>query len=100
MKLKQETPLKDEEFMQIFWHLASDDWKVRQNASKLLVSLTKNKDKEDGYLEYAFSRLFRGLSSARDSARQGFSVALTMLLAGMPIPIEKAVKLLDQHTQV
>lgn len=93
-------PVKDDSFMQYFWDLASEQLVLRQTAAKSLVECVRSKKNQQEYLDYSISRLFRGLSSPRDCARQGFSVALSVLLTEFPLTVEKAVKLLDEHTQV
>lgn len=90
--------VQDEVFMQFFWDLASEQDETRRIAAKSLVEYAESHDSQ--YVEYALNRLFRGLSSPRDSARLGFSVALSGMLQKMSISVEKAAKMLDEHTQV
>ncbi|KAJ8325707.1 DNA-directed DNA polymerase [Batrachochytrium dendrobatidis] len=49
---------------------------------------------------YGLRRLLRGLSSSRDAARQGFSVALTELLSSLPmLEVSTVLKMLHDCTQ-
>ena len=51
-------------------------------------------------LQYCVERLVRGLGSNRKGARQGFSVALTELLATFPqVTAAQVLALVDQHLQ-
>eukprot|EP01135_Chromosphaera_perkinsii_P001346 Nk52_evm73s164 gene=Nk52_evmTU73s164 len=76
-----------------FWNLASNEQEVRSQAAlSLVVSLqgsqksyeAEEEKHEEGEMcpdiAYALKRLVRGLSSSRDSARQGFCQALCELL--------------------
>ncbi|KAI8990992.1 DNA polymerase phi-domain-containing protein [Mycotypha africana] len=89
--------------LQLYWDLASFDATARQTAAAALIkSLSDFQAKHEESLEatdkvadteekldllcasdvsYAVRRLLRGLSSSRQGARQGFSLALTELLA-------------------
>lgn len=73
----------DEKFRQCFWDLASAKETIRENATKTLLETLKQEQEvssEDPQkLSYALTRLVRGLSSSRDGARQGFSLALTQV---------------------
>ncbi|RUP38411.1 hypothetical protein BC936DRAFT_138399 [Jimgerdemannia flammicorona] len=101
----------------LYWDLASVDPQVRENAANSLITSLANfqnahkmtvKDKWDDLLEwddsekrldalsapdvsYALRRLIRGLPSSRQGARQGFSLALTELLATMDFVTVKLV---------
>lgn len=51
-------------------------------------------------LQYCVERLVRGLGSNRKGARQGFSVALTELLATFPqVTAGQVLALVDRHLQ-
>ncbi|KAG2210865.1 hypothetical protein INT47_000019 [Mucor saturninus] len=107
--------------LQLYWDLASFEPSVRQNAAqsliKTLADFQKNheesldtKDIADteekldllcaSDVSYAVRRLLRGLPSSRQGARQGFSLALTELLAIVDIISTKLVlDLLFQYTE-
>jgi len=68
--------------MELYDELASNDEQRRATAAATLVKKIaeghKSGNAEKGTdLTYALSRLLRGLSSGRESARLGFSIALT-----------------------
>lgn len=68
--------------MDLYDDLASNDEEVRIKAAEALVNKIlqgeKSGNPEKGTdLLYALKRLVKGLSSGRESARLGFSVALT-----------------------
>ncbi|KAG0749780.1 hypothetical protein G6F57_001649 [Rhizopus arrhizus] len=88
--------------LQLYWDLASFDPSVRQRAAHSLIKtlaefqktheetleqidVADTEEKLDALcasdVSYAVRRLIRGLSSSRQGARQGFSLALTELLA-------------------
>eukprot|EP01130_Rhizamoeba_saxonica_P018078 TRINITY_DN8956_c0_g1_i1.p1 TRINITY_DN8956_c0_g1~~TRINITY_DN8956_c0_g1_i1.p1 ORF type:complete len:1106 (-),score=257.60 TRINITY_DN8956_c0_g1_i1:111-3428(-) len=87
----------NQEFLQLFWDLASLDTHQQQHA---LVSLLKSLEFcQDRYVKslseeqtqdpnqnicpeitYTFQRLVKGLSSSRDDARRGYVIALTEVL--------------------
>ncbi|KAF7729634.1 DNA-directed DNA polymerase [Apophysomyces ossiformis] len=108
--------------LQLYWDLASFDPNVRQTAAQSLIrSLAEFQSTHEQTLEnkedvadteekldalcasdvsYAVRRLLRGLPSSRQGARQGFSLALTELLAIMDIVSAKLVlDLLFQYTE-
>lgn len=74
--------------MQVFWDLAELEGPKRIAAATTLIShLTGAQAAEpglNGELEYCLNRLVKGLGSSRLAARQGFSMALTELLAVIP----------------
>lgn len=93
--------------LQLYWDLASIDPKVRESATQKLVqtladfqkaheeSLGEKKPVDtEGALDsqcapdvsYALRRLTRGLSSSRQGARQGFSLALTEVITRVKQP--------------
>jgi chemotaxis protein histidine kinase CheA len=109
--------------LQVFWDLASLDAEERQSATlRLIQMLTERqtdhstdgteqllKDQEQlsrafhADVLYSFNRLLRGLSSSRDGARQGFSLALTELLASFFVPCVSTsllVECLKKHTEI
>eukprot|EP00299_Pterocystis_sp_00344_P015649 c7826_g1_i1.p1 GENE.c7826_g1_i1~~c7826_g1_i1.p1 ORF type:complete len:1219 (-),score=310.28 c7826_g1_i1:21-3677(-) len=73
-----------------FWGLASLDQKQRIRSCRLLISALKKSQESltpgelSGDITYSLRRLVRGLSSSRDGARQGFSMALIELLKEFP----------------
>ncbi|GAA5816212.1 hypothetical protein MFLAVUS_009738 [Mucor flavus] len=107
--------------LQLYWDLASFEPSVRQTAAhsliKTLADFQKNheetlesKDIADteekldllcaSDVSYAVRRLLRGLPSSRQGARQGFSLALTELLAVVDLISAKLVlDLLFQYTE-
>ncbi|ORX80479.1 hypothetical protein BCR32DRAFT_327691 [Anaeromyces robustus] len=111
--------------LQYFWDLASINTEARNKAAVSLIKALyqfqeqyqeDNKDNWDEYLKdtsverletlcspdvlYALKRLIRGLPSSRDSARQGFSVALTELLSMLSfITISDVLALLEKATE-
>ncbi|KAI8879206.1 hypothetical protein K501DRAFT_227075 [Backusella circina FSU 941] len=109
--------------LQLYWDLASYDASVRQSAALSLIrtladfqktheaSLNDNDDtiadteeKLDALcasdVSYAVRRLLRGLPSSRQGARQGFSLALTELLAIVDvISLKVVLDLLFQYTE-
>ncbi|KAJ3352259.1 DNA-directed DNA polymerase, partial [Kappamyces sp. JEL0680] len=105
-----------------YWNLASIEEKVRTEAAFQLVSalqsLQNAHQQEAGLptkvladvedikaasatdVSYALKRLLRGLSSSRDGARQGFSVALTELLTLIPmLPTALVLELLHDISE-
>ncbi|KAI7872535.1 DNA polymerase phi-domain-containing protein [Spinellus fusiger] len=107
--------------LQLYWDLASFDPIVRQTAAQsLILALTQFQQSHEQTLEtseiadteeklsiacssdvaYAIRRLLRGLPSSRQGARQGFSLALTELLAMIDVVTAKVVlDLLFQYTE-
>ncbi|RCH79723.1 DNA-directed DNA polymerase, partial [Rhizopus stolonifer] len=108
--------------LQLYWDLASFDPSARQIAAhsliKTLAEFQKNheetlENKQDivdteekldllcaSDVSYAVRRLLRGLASSRQGARQGFSLALTELLAIVDIISAKLVlELLFKYTE-
>ncbi|GBG91164.1 hypothetical protein CBR_g52045 [Chara braunii] len=112
--------------LQIYWNLASIDDRVRQVATEALVKEIKEgqeaferggndgnvsvgallgggdevkellKDCSPG-LQYALRRLIRGMASSRQGARQGFSLALSRLMAEVEcISGHVVLKLIDK----
>ena len=68
------------EFLKCFWDLASNDELTRVNSVDNILSHIKSGEKDTDFLdevqEYTLSRLVKGLSSSRESARQGFACCL------------------------
>ena len=86
MKLKIEEEADSPSFLNLFWDLAMIDVKIRERATKQLLSYLKEHAEDANQPEfpglsremiYTLKRLCNGVSSSRDCARQGFSVALT-----------------------
>ncbi|ORY26447.1 hypothetical protein BCR33DRAFT_859122 [Rhizoclosmatium globosum] len=97
MTVPTPTPSATGGTLQLYWDLASLDASVRLTAaaklSATLKEIYKPSDKSveqvtkdtldaaySGEIAYALKRLIRGLSSSRDGARQGFTLALAELL--------------------
>ncbi|KAJ3284320.1 DNA-directed DNA polymerase [Rhizoclosmatium sp. JEL0117] len=97
MTVPTPTPSATSGTLQLYWDLASLDASVRLTAaaklSATLKEIYKPSDKSveqvtkdtldaaySGEIAYALKRLIRGLSSSRDGARQGFTLALAELL--------------------
>ncbi|KAJ2726537.1 DNA-directed DNA polymerase [Coemansia sp. Benny D115] len=104
--------------LEFYWGLASLDEQQRlDSAAQLIGTLvkfqrampqsTKMATTEEEMNElcasdvaYALKRLIKGLASPRDGARQGFSIALTELLARIPcISVPLVLSLLWRHTE-
>ncbi|ORX59850.1 hypothetical protein BCR36DRAFT_315879 [Piromyces finnis] len=112
--------------LQYYWGLASINTEDRNKAAVSLIKALyqfqeqhqeENKDNWDEYLKdtsierletlcspdvlYALKRLIRGITSSRDSSRQGFSVALTELLSMLSfITISDVLTLLEKATEI
>jgi DNA polymerase phi len=94
---------KNNEFLNAFWELASDDKDKRIVSAKYIISHVQEGEKKGSSVDtdYALKRLVRGLGSSRDSARQGFATCLAELLkVGTQIGIEKTIALIDENTKV
>ncbi|KAG3221632.1 hypothetical protein PC129_g7639 [Phytophthora cactorum] len=72
------------DFLKLFWTLAESERDVRTQAAAQLVAHLKSSAKQEAEVQYTLKRLVRGLASSRDAARQGFSTALSGLLATFP----------------
>jgi DNA polymerase phi len=73
--------------MELYNELASNDEKKRISAAeqvvKKIVAGRQSGTAEKGFdFDYALGRLVKGLSSGRESARLGFSIALTEVSPG------------------
>ena len=74
---------RNQKFLSYFWDLASDETNVRVSASVSIVSFLMNNEEDErtsSEVEYAVKRLIKGLTSSRQSARQGFSTCLCELM--------------------
>ncbi|KAJ8312866.1 hypothetical protein KUTeg_010239 [Tegillarca granosa] len=91
MDMKQEksshNALKvDQNVLDSFWVLAESNKKNINETTKGLVNVlmskqkTKASEEMEGDLKYSVNRLVKGLASSRESARQGYSVALCQIL--------------------
>ena len=88
-------------FLSWFWDLASDDLSRRQESiSKIVLHLQALEcNKED--MAYALKRLIRGLTSSRESARQGFAVCLCQIIRNFEdINIIEVMDSIDETTKV
>ncbi|KAJ1647426.1 DNA-directed DNA polymerase [Coemansia asiatica] len=104
--------------LDFYWGLSSLDANQRlESATQLISALVKFQEamplsKEVATTEeemaklcasdvsYAVTRLIKGLASPRDGARQGFSIALSELLARIPcISVKLVLSLLWRHTE-
>ncbi|CAI5710489.1 unnamed protein product [Peronospora effusa] len=83
---KVSSPQKND-FLKLFWTLAESDCNVRTQAAVELLAHLKHSTKQDTEVQYTLKRLVRGLASSRDAARQGFSTALSGLVATFPSQI-------------
>ncbi|KAF1780208.1 Armadillo-type fold [Phytophthora cactorum] len=72
------------DFLKLFWTLAESERDVRTQAAAQLLAHLKSSAKQEAEVQYTLKRLVRGLASSRDAARQGFSTALSGLLATFP----------------
>ncbi|TDH72158.1 hypothetical protein CCR75_000991 [Bremia lactucae] len=90
------------DFLNLFWTLAENDRNVRMQAVMQLLDHLKNSAKQESEVQYALKRLVRGLASSRDAARQGFSTALSGLLAMFPkqIALQRTHELLRDAMEV
>lgn len=95
------------EFLNCFWDLAVDEPETRNAAGKSLIGFIteRNEDSESpdskvSSINYAFSRLTKGLSSSRESARQGFSCCLTELLSLGVVCVDDTIIAIDEVTKV
>lgn len=99
---------KGSKFLNSFWDLASDDARARCLATKRIimhVNEMQKKSEDEGVIcsdgDYAIQRLVRGLSSSRDSARQGFSACLCQFLVSFPfVEVDNVMKMINDNTRV
>ena len=82
--------------METFWNLASLDQETRLKATKELLQNTKTSQE----IEYNLTRLFKGLSSSRDAARQGFALSLSQVLSLHPIPVSTCLENIMKYCPV
>ncbi|GJD12006.1 hypothetical protein Gasu2_61200 [Galdieria sulphuraria] len=73
-------PPVSQRVLDCFWSLASENEQERAEASKVLCEELDSIDDEADGAVYVYNRLVTGLSSSRAGARQGFALALTLLL--------------------
>ncbi|CAI5740787.1 unnamed protein product [Peronospora destructor] len=90
------------DFLKLFWTLAESDCNVRTQAAMQLLAHLKHSTKQDTEVQYTLKRLVRGLASSRDAARQGFSTALSGLVATFPkqIALQSTHELLREAMEV
>ena len=72
--------------MELYDELASNDESIRIKAAeglvrKILEGQKTGNPEKGADLSYALNRLVKGLSSGRESARIGFSIALTEVIS-------------------
>jgi DNA polymerase phi len=93
-------------FMNWFWDLASDEDARRCMAGTMIIKyvIETQQDCENTLstdASYTLKRLVRGLSSSRDSARQGFSACLCQFLKTFPqIDTQELFAMIDENTKV
>lgn len=94
-------------FLSNFWDLASDDFTRRSTAINLIMTHIESVTKELKHNEncpdkdYAINRLVRGLTSSRESARQGFAVCLCELLRiFQDIDLQTIMNTIDETTKI
>lgn len=75
----------------LFPLLSSHDTPTRLDASLSLLTALPLQATHDQDTPYALKRLVNGLGSSNEASRQGFAVALTELLARLPIEKAQAV---------
>jgi DNA polymerase phi len=81
-KRRREQATADTQLIEIFEDLANNDPEIRLKAAQLLLGkFAPENHPTQEQLDKTLKRLIRGLCSGRKSARLGFSVALTELLA-------------------
>ncbi|KAI3638733.1 hypothetical protein MIR68_003231 [Amoeboaphelidium protococcarum] len=97
------------QLMSLFWDLSSNDKAIRDQAALSLVEQVVELQQQQSMtadngstvhvdVEYALTRLVKGLASDRHGARQGYTVALTSILKQVTvIAISHAVELCNQH---
>ena len=99
---------KGSKFLNSFWDLASDDARARCLATKRIIihvnEMQKKSSDQDSLCsdgDYAIQRLVRGLSSSRDSARQGFSACLCQFLVSFPVvEVATLTTMINDNTRV
>nr|CCA22397.1 conserved hypothetical protein [Albugo laibachii Nc14] len=91
-------------FMQFFWEFADHDTNVRTSSINDLIAYIESLSDattQTERLQYTLRRLIRGLASSRDAARQGFSVALSVLLQSFPqVTLQETIDLLNDYLQI
>ena len=99
---------KSSKFMNWFWDLASDDDNKRSIPATMILKYVAETQKRVDTpntmsvdFEYTLKRLIRGLSSSRDSARQGFSACLCQFLKVFRfVELTQVMEILDDTTKV
>jgi len=91
---------KNREFLNCFWDLAVDDAELRVKASSSLLSLLSESESITEDSDYTTKRLVRGLSSSRESARQGFSSCLTELMSTDHTSVQDIISAINESTKV
>ena len=107
-------------FINWFWDLSSDDNLRRSYAGTMIIKFIQEKEQEKEFEVknevknevkslkglssngvYTLERLIRGISSSRDSSRQGFSACLCQFLSTFSyLDIESVITLIDESTKV
>mmetsp|Transcript_2525 Transcript_2525/g.3906 ORF Transcript_2525/g.3906 Transcript_2525/m.3906 type:complete len:1368 (-) Transcript_2525:36-4139(-) len=88
-----------EGLLQRFHDLAEVDEEVRCRAAVgVREDLTGSTNDDD--LQYTLRRLVRGVQSSRQCCRQGFSLALSEVLAAFPGELSRVLDLIRQHTEL
>ncbi|WBW71318.1 rRNA processing protein Pol5 [Schizosaccharomyces osmophilus] len=83
--------------LELFTTLVSNDKNTRLKAAKELIDSIATEEE----LKYALNRLTKGVSSGRESARLGFSVALTEVITRKEeITAQQVLELLVKHNTV
>ncbi|RMD42213.1 hypothetical protein DV735_g2903, partial [Chaetothyriales sp. CBS 134920] len=102
---RAEKPIVDPRLVQIYDQLAEEKESKRIKAAAQLLQKLQEESTTQKDIERALRRLILGLCSARKAARQGFSVALTELLAqiaskkiDLPLSSEQLIDLLESAT--
>lgn len=91
---------KNREFLNCFWDLAVNDAELRIQASNSLLLLLSKSESIVEDSDYTTKRLVRGLSSSRESARQGFSSCLTELMFTDRTSVKDIITAINESTKV
>lgn len=98
--------LQDRDYLQLFWDLSNDSQETRVKAAAALISYVEtfriegNTSEFEKYRKYTFERLVKGLSSSRDSARLGFSLALSEVINLDGFTIDEVLNKIDSQHKV
>ncbi|XP_063396330.1 myb-binding protein 1A-like isoform X3 [Mytilus trossulus] len=97
----------DKQILDKFWTLSESSSAEIIKATDQLVVLLKIKQKRNTEnelsqeLEYSVKRLVKGLASSRETARQGFSVALCQILRKFDVvTVEEFLNLISKHLKL